>query len=172
GGVGPRPPPGLAVEPAPRRPPPRRELLHARKDVTGAHRRAASNADRAAPRARDRADGVQGRRAPRARRRGRVRRRAAQPPLSGRRGAAGRARPAPPARQARRRGRHARERAGDSRRGMTRRTNLALAAVLAVPAAGGVAALLVGEGRAAVVVWAHGAAGFGLLALVRPKSRI
>ncbi len=55
---------------------------------------------------------------------------------------------------------------------MTRRTNLALAAVLAVATATGVAALLVGEGRAAVVVWAHGAAGFALLALVRPKSRI
>jgi len=55
---------------------------------------------------------------------------------------------------------------------VTRRTNLALAAVLAVATASGVAALLVGEGRAAVVVWAHGAAGFGLLALVRPKSRI
>jgi len=55
---------------------------------------------------------------------------------------------------------------------MTRRTNLALAAVLAVATASGVAALLVGEGRAAVVVWAHGAAGFALLALMRPKSRI
>jgi hypothetical protein len=55
---------------------------------------------------------------------------------------------------------------------MTRRTNLALAAVLGLATATGVAALLVGEGRAALVVWAHGAAGFALLALVRPKSRI
>jgi hypothetical protein len=55
---------------------------------------------------------------------------------------------------------------------MTRRTNLALAAVLGIATASGVAALLVGEGRAAVVVWAHGAAGFALLALVRPKGRI
>jgi hypothetical protein len=55
---------------------------------------------------------------------------------------------------------------------MTRRVNLALAAVLAVATASGAAALLVGEGRAGVVVWAHGAAGFALLALLRPKSRI
>lgn len=55
---------------------------------------------------------------------------------------------------------------------MTRRTNLALAAVLAVATASGVAALIVGEGRAAAVVWAHGAAGFALLALIRPKGRI
>jgi hypothetical protein len=55
---------------------------------------------------------------------------------------------------------------------MTRRTNLALAAVLGIATASGVAALLVGEGRAAVVVWAHGAAGFALIALVRPKGRI
>ena len=55
---------------------------------------------------------------------------------------------------------------------MTRRTNLALATVLAVATATGVAALLVGEGRAAVVVWAHGAAGFALVAIARPKSRI
>jgi hypothetical protein len=55
---------------------------------------------------------------------------------------------------------------------MTRRTNLALAAVLAAATATGIMALLVGEGRAAAVVWAHGAAGFALLALVRPKSRI
>ena len=55
---------------------------------------------------------------------------------------------------------------------MTRRTNLALAAVLGIATASGVAALLVGEGRAAAVVWAHGAAGFALLALVRPKGRI
>ncbi|HEY7259222.1 MAG TPA: molybdopterin-dependent oxidoreductase [Gaiellales bacterium] len=55
---------------------------------------------------------------------------------------------------------------------MTRRTNLALAAVLGAATASGVAALLVGEGRAAAVVWAHGAAGFALLALLRPKGRI
>jgi molybdopterin-dependent oxidoreductase-like protein protein len=55
---------------------------------------------------------------------------------------------------------------------MTRRTNLALAAVLAAATATGVAALLVGAGRAAVVVWAHGAAGLALVALVRPKARI
>jgi hypothetical protein len=55
---------------------------------------------------------------------------------------------------------------------MTRRTNQALAVVLAVATATGVAALLVGEGRAAAVVWAHGAAGFALLSLVRPKGRI
>jgi hypothetical protein len=55
---------------------------------------------------------------------------------------------------------------------MTRRTNLALAAVLGIATATGVAALLVGEGHAGAVVWAHGAAGFALLALVRPKGRI
>ena len=55
---------------------------------------------------------------------------------------------------------------------MTRRTNLALGVVLGVATATGVLALLVGEGRAAVVVWAHGAAGLAVLALVRPKSRI
>jgi hypothetical protein len=55
---------------------------------------------------------------------------------------------------------------------MTRRTNLALAALLGVATASGVAALLVGEGRVAAVVWAHGAAGFALLPLVRPKGRI
>jgi hypothetical protein len=55
---------------------------------------------------------------------------------------------------------------------MTRRTNLALAAVLSFATASGIGALLVGEGRAAVVVWAHGAAAFALLALARPKTRI
>jgi len=55
---------------------------------------------------------------------------------------------------------------------MTRRTNLALGVVLGVATATGILALLVGEGRAAVVVWAHGAAGLAVLALVRPKSRI
>lgn len=55
---------------------------------------------------------------------------------------------------------------------MTRRTNLALATVLAAATASGILALLVGEGRAAIVVWAHGAAGFALLALIRPKGRI
>ena len=55
---------------------------------------------------------------------------------------------------------------------MTRRTNLALAVVLGAATATGVLALLVGEGRVALVVWAHGAAGLAALALVRPKSRI
>ena len=55
---------------------------------------------------------------------------------------------------------------------MTRRTNLALGVVLGAATATGVLALLVGEGRVAVVVWAHGAAGFAVLALVRPKSHI
>jgi molybdopterin-dependent oxidoreductase-like protein protein len=55
---------------------------------------------------------------------------------------------------------------------MTRRTNLALAAVLGLATASGILALLVGEGRAAVVVWAHGAAAFAVLALIRPKGRI
>ena len=44
--------------------------------------------------------------------------------------------------------------------------------MLGAATATGVLALLVGEGRVAVVVWAHGAAGLALLALVRPKSRI
>ena len=55
---------------------------------------------------------------------------------------------------------------------MTRRTNIALAVVLGAATVTGVLSLLVGEGRVAVVVWAHGAAGLALLALVRPKSRI
>jgi hypothetical protein len=55
---------------------------------------------------------------------------------------------------------------------MTRRTNLALAVVLGAATATGVLSLLVGEGRVAVVVWAHGAAGLAVLALIRPKSRI
>jgi hypothetical protein len=55
---------------------------------------------------------------------------------------------------------------------MTRRTNLALGVVLGAATVTGVLALLVGEGRVAVVVWAHGAAGFAVLALVRPKSHI
>jgi hypothetical protein len=55
---------------------------------------------------------------------------------------------------------------------MTRRTNLALAVVLGAATVTGVLALLVGEGRVTVVVWAHGAAGFAVLALVRPKSHI
>jgi Oxidoreductase molybdopterin binding domain len=55
---------------------------------------------------------------------------------------------------------------------VTRRTNLALAVILATATASGILALLVGEGRAAIVVWAHGAAAFAVLALVRPKGRI
>ena len=55
---------------------------------------------------------------------------------------------------------------------MTRRTNIALAVVLGAATVTGVLSLLVGEGRVAVVVWAHGAAGLALLALARPKSRI
>lgn len=55
---------------------------------------------------------------------------------------------------------------------MTRRTNLALAAILVAATASGILALLVGEGRAAIVVWVHGAAAFAILALIRPKGRI
>lgn len=55
---------------------------------------------------------------------------------------------------------------------MTRRTNLALAVVLGAATATGVLSLLIGEGRVALVVWAHGAVGLAVLALIRPKSRI
>jgi hypothetical protein len=52
---------------------------------------------------------------------------------------------------------------------VARRTNLALLAALAVSFATGVLSLWVGEGRALLVVWAHGAAGFLVLLLVRWK---
>ena len=55
---------------------------------------------------------------------------------------------------------------------MTRRTNLALAVVLGAATATGVLSLLIGDGRVALVVWAHGAVGLAVLALIRPKSRI
>ena len=95
--VGPRPPPRVAEQPAPRGP---RSvggrLRHARQDVQGPHRRHARLADRAPARARDRARRLDRPRPPRARRRDRLRRCADEPALPGRRHAALRARDALP----------------------------------------------------------------------------
>jgi hypothetical protein len=52
---------------------------------------------------------------------------------------------------------------------VARRTNLTLLAALALAFITGVLALWVGEGRALVVAWAHGAAGIGVILLVRWK---
>jgi hypothetical protein len=52
---------------------------------------------------------------------------------------------------------------------VARRTNLTLLAALALAFATGVLALWVGEARAWAVTWAHGAAGFGVILLVRWK---
>ena len=52
---------------------------------------------------------------------------------------------------------------------MARRTNLALLAALATSFVSGVLSLWVGEGRVLLVAWAHGAAGFLVLLLVRWK---
>jgi hypothetical protein len=52
---------------------------------------------------------------------------------------------------------------------VARRTNLTLLAALALSFATGVLALWVGHGRAWPVTWSHGAAGFGVILLVRWK---
>ena len=52
---------------------------------------------------------------------------------------------------------------------MARRTNLTLLAALLAAFVTGVLALWVGESRTWIVTWAHGAAGFAVLLLVRWK---
>jgi hypothetical protein len=52
---------------------------------------------------------------------------------------------------------------------VARRTNLTLLAALALSFATGVLSLWVGHGRAWLVTWSHGAAGFGVILLVRWK---
>ena len=90
-------------------------LRDARQDLQGADRQDAGVADRAPARARARARGPRRARSAGAGGRDRVRRRAGQHALPGRRGAALRARAAPPAGQAGGRGRHARRGARDPR---------------------------------------------------------
>jgi hypothetical protein len=55
---------------------------------------------------------------------------------------------------------------------VARRTNLTLLAALSVAFASGVLSLWVGDARAWLVTWAHGAAGFALIILVRWKLPI
>jgi hypothetical protein len=55
---------------------------------------------------------------------------------------------------------------------VARRTNLTLLAALLLAFATGVLALWVGEGKAWAVTWAHGAAGFAVLLLIRWKAPV
>ena len=102
---------GLAQQPPPWRPRSRyRRVRDARQDVQGPDRQAAGLADRAPAGAGRRPDRPVGRAGPsRAGGRGRLRRGAGQPPLSGRGGPALRPGPALPPRQAARGGRHHRD---------------------------------------------------------------